>query len=285
MLFEVAYFIDALLSMCLPYVQSNYKGIMCLLLVPPHGRFSFFGRSWPKSGGFQKFLYYTMMSLMCFLHPVLVWHAVIPGIMLVVTGFFNFILSKKKKSDPPKESRVSYGDPALSSVCVTDREDAEHTFSVLHVISGKRASFFPSNSRLHGPTDRAQTVKNDQRKNSQTDTRNMHFIESLRHNDTEMEEYHEVEAEETTSDKAPMIRLHANNGVNGLSVSQGNRRRLPPADVSDWLFGRVKWKSGVEDKTLCLTKQLGSVGFYKGKAFHEMVRTICREIKKKRYVL
>ncbi len=34
-------------------------------------------------GGFQKFLYYTMMSLMCFLHPVLVWHAVIPGASLL----------------------------------------------------------------------------------------------------------------------------------------------------------------------------------------------------------
>ncbi len=129
------------------------------------------------------------------------------GIMLVVTGFFNFILSKKKKSDPPKESRSSYRDPALSSVCVTDREDTEHTFSFFHVISGKRASFFPSNSRLHGPTDRAQTVKNTQCKSRQTDTRNVHFIESLRHNDTELEEYNEVEPEDTTSDKAPMIRL------------------------------------------------------------------------------
>lgn len=33
-----------------------------------------------KVGGFQKFLYYTMMSIMCFLHPVLAWHAVIPGV-------------------------------------------------------------------------------------------------------------------------------------------------------------------------------------------------------------
>lgn len=33
----------------------------------------------------------------------------------------------------------------------------------------------------------------------------------------------------------------------------------------------MKWKSGVVDKTLCLTKQLGSVGSYKGTAFHEMV--------------
>lgn len=30
-------------------------------------------------GGFQKFLSYSIMSVVCFLHPVLVWHAVIPG--------------------------------------------------------------------------------------------------------------------------------------------------------------------------------------------------------------
>ncbi|XP_026103400.1 transmembrane protein 72 isoform X2 [Carassius auratus] len=192
MIFEVSYFIDTLLAMCLP--------------CPPTCKIFILWKKMANVGGFQKFLYYTMMSLMCFLHPVLVWHAVIPGIMLVVTGFFNFILSKKKKSDPPKESRSSHRDSALSTVCVTDREDTEHTFSFFHIISGKRASFFPSNSKLHGPTDRAQTAKNTQRKNRQTDTRNVHFIESLRHNDDEMEEYHEVEPEDSTSDKAPMIR-------------------------------------------------------------------------------
>ncbi|CAG09383.1 unnamed protein product [Tetraodon nigroviridis] len=30
-------------------------------------------------GGFHKFLAYSIMSVVCFLHPVLVWHAVIPG--------------------------------------------------------------------------------------------------------------------------------------------------------------------------------------------------------------
>ncbi|XP_077092876.1 transmembrane protein 72 isoform X2 [Siphateles boraxobius] len=151
MLFEVAYFIDALLAMCLP--------------CPPTWKIFILWKKMAKVGGFQKFLYYTMMSVMCFLHPVLAWHAVIP-----------------------------------------DRGDTEHV-SFFHIISGKRASFFPSNSRLNGPTDRAQSVKIAQRKKRQTDTRNVHFIESLRCSDTEMEEYHEVEPEETTSDKAPMITL------------------------------------------------------------------------------
>ncbi|XP_073775747.1 transmembrane protein 72 isoform X1 [Danio rerio] len=193
MIFEVAYFIDALLATCLP--------------CPPTWKMFILWKKMAKVGGFQKFLYYTMMSVMCFLHPVLVWHAVIPGIMLVVTGFFNFILSKKKKSDVPKESRVFYGDPALSSVCVKDRGDSEDTFSFFNVISGKRASFIPNNSRIHDLTDRDQSLKNGQHKKRQTDRRNVHFIKSLRSNDTEMEEYHEVESEETTSDKAPMITL------------------------------------------------------------------------------
>ncbi|XP_067277491.1 transmembrane protein 72 [Pseudorasbora parva] len=191
MIFEVAYFVDAMLEMCLP--------------CPPTWNIFILWKKMAKLGGFQKFLYYTMMSVMCFLHPVLVWHAVIPGVMLVVTGFFNFILSKKKKPDRPKESSALYDDPALSSVSVTDGGDTEHV-SFFHIISGKRASFFPSNSQLHAPTDRAQSVKG-QRKKGQTDTRNVHFIESLRCSDTEMEEYHEVEPEETTSDKAPMITL------------------------------------------------------------------------------
>ncbi|XP_051503694.1 transmembrane protein 72 isoform X2 [Myxocyprinus asiaticus] len=200
MLFEVSYFIDALLAMCFP--------------CPPTWKFFIVWKKMAKVGGFQKFLYYTMMSVMCFLHPVLVWHAVIPGIMLLVTGFFNFILSKKKKSDPPKERSASYGDPAMSSVGVTDMGDTEQTLSFFHITTGKRASFFPSNSQLYGPTDSAQSMlgqdqsaKSAQRKKRQTDTRNVHFIESFRQDDNEMEEYHEMEPEEITSDKAPMIRL------------------------------------------------------------------------------
>ncbi|XP_052006749.1 transmembrane protein 72-like isoform X2 [Xyrauchen texanus] len=159
MLFEVSYFIDALLAMCLP--------------CPPTWKFFIVWKKMAKVGGFQKFLYYTMMSVMCFLHPVLVWHAVIP-----------------------------------------DMGDTEQTFSFFHITSGKRASFFHSNSQIFGPTDSAQSMlgqdqsaKSAQRKKRQTDTRNVHFIESFRQDDNEMEEYHEMEPEETMSDKAPMIRL------------------------------------------------------------------------------
>lgn len=32
-----------------------------------------------RPGSFQKFLGYTLLSVACFLHPILVWHVTIPG--------------------------------------------------------------------------------------------------------------------------------------------------------------------------------------------------------------
>ncbi|XP_057198704.1 transmembrane protein 72 isoform X1 [Triplophysa rosa] len=190
MLCEVAFFIDALLAMCLS--------------CSPTKRFFIVWKKLAKVGGFQKFLYYTMMSVMCFLHPVLAWQAVIPGIMLLVTGFLNFILSKKKKSEPPKESSA-FNDPTQSSVSFTDTGDTEH----FHIISGKRSSVFLNNSRSHGLTDSTrsmleedQSVKKAHHKKTNTNMRNVHFIESIREDDSEMEKL-----EETTSEKAPILRL------------------------------------------------------------------------------
>ncbi|XP_055027089.2 transmembrane protein 72 [Misgurnus anguillicaudatus] len=197
MFFEVAYFIDALVAMC--------------FTCPPTWKFFIIWKKIAKVGGFQKFLYYTMMSLMCFLHPVLAWHAVIPGVMLLVTGFLNFILSKKKKSEPPKDSSV-YNDPSQSSVCITDTGHTEQTFSFFHTTSGKRGSAFLSNSRLHGITDNShsmigehESVKNANCKKTNTCIRNVHFIESVNEEDSEIVEFSEVETEETTSDKVPII--------------------------------------------------------------------------------
>lgn len=53
-----------------------------------------------RIGGFHKFLYYSIMSVVCFLHPVLVWHAVIPGktapagttLTLIITVLFTVLL-------------------------------------------------------------------------------------------------------------------------------------------------------------------------------------------------
>ncbi|GLD71885.1 transmembrane protein 72 [Lates japonicus] len=96
MMFELAYFLDALLFMCLP--------------CPPDWQLFVLWGKMARIGGFHKFLYYSIMSVVCFLHPVLVWHAIIPGTMLLVTAFFNFILSKKTKTKSPKRPQESYSD-------------------------------------------------------------------------------------------------------------------------------------------------------------------------------
>ncbi|KAA0718051.1 Transmembrane protein 72 [Triplophysa tibetana] len=188
--------------------QGEFQSLAVYLLCSPTKRFFIVWKKLAKVGGFQKFLYYTMMSIMCFLHPVLAWHAVIPGMMLLVTGFLNFILSKKKKSEPPKESSA-FNDPTQSSVSFTDMGDTEQTFSFFHIISGKRASVFLNNSRSHGLTDSTrsmleedQSLKKAHHKKTNTNMRNLHFIESIKEEDSEMEEL-----EETSSEKAPIIRL------------------------------------------------------------------------------
>ncbi|KAK2824245.1 hypothetical protein Q5P01_021420 [Channa striata] len=124
MMFELAYFLDAVLVMCLP--------------CPTDWQLFLLWRKMASVGGFHKFLYYSIMSVVCFLHPVLVWHAVIPGIMLLVTALFNFILSKKTKTKSPKRPQESHGDQSLTTICVTERAGQQHTFSFFHMIIGRR---------------------------------------------------------------------------------------------------------------------------------------------------
>ncbi|XP_077438414.1 transmembrane protein 72 [Vanacampus margaritifer] len=125
-IFELAYFLDALLLMCLPCPPDCWLFIL-----------------WGKMaqvGGFQKFLYYSIMSVVCFLHPVLVWHAIIPGTMLLVTALFNFILSKKTKTESPKRPQQSYSDQGQTTVCVTEEVASDDKLSFRHAVTGKRVA-------------------------------------------------------------------------------------------------------------------------------------------------
>ncbi|XP_022619189.1 transmembrane protein 72 [Seriola dumerili] len=124
MMFELAYFLHALLSMCLP--------------CPPDWQLFVLWGKMAHIGGFHKFLYYSIMSVVCFLHPVLVWHAIIPGTMLLVTAFFYFILSKKTKATSPKRPQESYGDQGPTTVCVTERAGSESSVSFFHMMTGRR---------------------------------------------------------------------------------------------------------------------------------------------------
>ncbi|KAK0137946.1 Transmembrane protein 72 [Merluccius polli] len=82
-----------------------------------------------RVGGFHKFLYYSIMSLVCFLHPVLVWHAVIPGTMLLVTACFNFLLTKKPTGGSFKGLHGHYDEQGLPPVGVMETGKLQSIFS------------------------------------------------------------------------------------------------------------------------------------------------------------
>lgn len=96
-------------------------------------------------GCFQKFLAYILLSVACFLHPVLVWHVTIPGSMLIITGLAYFLLSKRKKRKaapevaPPTEQ---YTDPSSSVVSTTGSGDTEQTYTFHEAFKDGPGSFF-----------------------------------------------------------------------------------------------------------------------------------------------
>ncbi|KAL0964143.1 hypothetical protein UPYG_G00319680 [Umbra pygmaea] len=201
MVFEVAYFFDTLLQLC--------------LLCPPGWRVFVLWRKFAHLGGFQKFLYYSMMSVVCFLHPVLVWHATIPGTMLLVTAFFNFILSKNTQRVSPKDQENNV---EMTSMCVSERGGTEHTFSFFHMaISSEGASLAQvtrgsdlgvrergeiswdmQDVELPGSGLERLINRGDRRK----DKKRHVYLQNGATVETEIEDYNEPE---TTSDTAPMI--------------------------------------------------------------------------------
>uniref|UniRef100_A0A3P8ZTQ4 Uncharacterized protein n=1 Tax=Esox lucius TaxID=8010 RepID=A0A3P8ZTQ4_ESOLU len=214
MLFEVAYFLDTLLQMC--------------LLCPPGWRVFVLWGKLAHLGGFQKFLYYTMMSVVCFLHPVLVWHAVIPGTMLLVTAFFNFILSKNTQTVSPKDLDHNVG---TTSVCVSEGGGTKHTFSFLHMAMGRGGpglAHVPRESGLgvgeRGECSRAmlevelpgsglkRVMNGGERMKKKTHVN----LQNGATEETEMEEYHDEP--EITSDTDKMV-------VGGSDLEVGGRCR------------------------------------------------------------
>ncbi|KAK2921920.1 transmembrane protein 72 isoform X2 [Channa argus] len=200
MMFELAYFLDAVLIMYLP--------------CPTDWQLFLLWRKMASIGGFHKFLYYSIMSVVCFLHPVLVWHAIIPGTMLLVTAIFNFILSKKTKTKSPTRPQESHSDQSLTTICVTERAGSQNTFPFLHMIVGRRGGVLGfTNERgeiVRAMLNREQTAapKNTGReRRSWKERRLMCFRGKEEPVEREMEEIDgccEPEPD-TTSDTAPMI--------------------------------------------------------------------------------
>ncbi|KAM6996996.1 transmembrane protein 72 [Tautogolabrus adspersus] len=209
MLFELAYFLDTLLFMCLP--------------CPPDWQIFVLWGKMAHVGGFHKFLYYSIMSVVCFLHPVLVWHAVIPGTMLLVTALFNFILSKRTKNKSTKRSQENHSDHVPTTVCVTEGAATDATsFSFLHMMTGRKGGGPALTTRddCLGPVEREESVqamlelqqttapKDSDRERRRWKERGLACFrgreEPVEREMEEMDGYCEPETD-TTSDTAPMI--------------------------------------------------------------------------------
>ncbi|XP_027285025.1 transmembrane protein 72 [Cricetulus griseus] len=96
-------------------------------------------------GCFQKFLAYMLLSVACFLHPVLVWHVTIPGSMLIITGLAYFLLSKRKKRKAAPEVLApteQYTDPSSSTVSTTGSGNTEQTYTFHGALREGPGSFF-----------------------------------------------------------------------------------------------------------------------------------------------
>ncbi|XP_034408111.1 transmembrane protein 72 [Cyclopterus lumpus] len=208
MMFELAYFLDTLLFMCLP--------------CPPDWQLFVLWGKMARIGGFHKFLYYSIMSVVCFLHPVLVWHAIIPGTMLLVTAFLNFILSKKTTIKSPKRPQESHSDQGLTTICVTEGTPSNSTVSFLHVVTGRRGGgqALATRGRCLGLGERGESVqamleleqtiapKGTDRERRRWKERRLICLrgreEPVEREMEEMDSYCEPEPD-TTSDTAPMI--------------------------------------------------------------------------------
>ncbi|KAG8523537.1 Transmembrane protein 72 [Galemys pyrenaicus] len=181
-------------------------------------------RAWEKAqwlGCFQKFLAYMLLSVACFLHPVLVWHVTIPGSMLITTGLAYFLLSKRKKSKttpevlPPPEQ---YTDPSGSAVSTTGSGDMEQTYTFHGALKEGPSSLFSHMKSILKGTKRPTACQHPDTRTELTlepadllAKKQVHFEDSM--SDVRIipslaegldEEDSELE-EETASDTTPII--------------------------------------------------------------------------------
>ncbi|XP_002722572.2 transmembrane protein 72 isoform X1 [Oryctolagus cuniculus] len=172
-------------------------------------------------GCFQKFLAYMLLSVACFLHPVLVWHVTIPGTMLIITAVAYFLLSKRKKKKatpeaPPPPPPEQYTDPSSSAVSTTGSGDTEQTYTFHEALrEGPGSLFTHVKSILKGTKKPSALQRPDtlteltlQPADSPAKKKQVHFEDNVvRIIPTLAEglEEGDSESEETTSDTTPII--------------------------------------------------------------------------------
>ncbi|XP_020664427.3 transmembrane protein 72 [Pogona vitticeps] len=189
---EVAYFASLLLGACSnPKVGSKMH--MCLKQVRCRG-------------AFQKFLAYLLLSVACFLHPVLVWHVTIPGTMLVLTGLAYFLLSKQRK-ETRANRQEQRRDPYNTAVPVMGIEDPGQTYMFCKGAHGGRPSSFAGYLRTFFKGSKEQDAARNPA-SALSAGRQKHFEDNvvgiILPVREDLEEPESL-AEESTSDTAPIL--------------------------------------------------------------------------------
>ncbi|XP_051897499.1 transmembrane protein 72 [Pristis pectinata] len=200
---ECPYFIDIMLVHRCPYLFQKADNKVWNL--------------WKKAlrpNGFQKFLTFIFLSVACFLHPVLIWHATIPGTMLIVSGLAYFVLNLRKKFQvklPAGSGKARCPQEYATAVILSETGEMEQTYSFQHHSGKKRLALINHMRNIFKlgderrpasePTD--STVRNPSRS---TMNKGPLFEESaIKVILSEPGDLEETEPEETTSDKVLII--------------------------------------------------------------------------------
>ncbi|XP_047618009.1 transmembrane protein 72 isoform X3 [Phacochoerus africanus] len=160
-----------------------------------------------------------LLSVACFLHPVLVWHVTIPGSMLIITGLAYFLLSKRKKSKAASEVLAPpelYTDPSSSAVSTTGSGDTEQTYTFHGAVKEGPGSLFIHMKSILKGTRRPNALQHPEAlteltlepADSLAKKKQVHFEDSVVRIIPALAEGLEdgdSEPEETTSDTTPII--------------------------------------------------------------------------------
>nr|XP_031528398.1 transmembrane protein 72 isoform X2 [Vicugna pacos] len=160
-----------------------------------------------------------LLSVACFLHPVLVWHVTIPGSMLIITGLAYFLLSKRKKNKSAPEALAppeQYTDPSGSAVSTTRSGDTEQTYTFHGALREGPGSLFTHMKSILKRTKKPSTLPRPdaltelmlEPADSLAKKKQVHFEDSVVRIIPALAEgldNGDSEPEETTSDTTPII--------------------------------------------------------------------------------
>ncbi|KFW08924.1 Transmembrane protein 72 [Fulmarus glacialis] len=162
-----------------------------------------------RPGSFQKFLGYTLLSVACFLHPVLVWHVTIPG----EEPMLGWEVAQMEEEHGHKETHPQAGqyvDPSATMAAPTIAGDTEQTYTFHSAQREQHRSLLGHmKSILKGSKDRSLApVAPAQPAAPPAPRKQVHFQEKVVQiipSVSESLEDVESEAEETTSDTTPIL--------------------------------------------------------------------------------